>query len=149
MLFVFVGHGETLTPADDSETLILVDAPNVMRSRWPNMPAGEIAPRTVAWARERGLRPVVVFDRRAPGGLVGEQPLEGGGILVGTGAESGDDRIARTAAELARAGTPYWLVTSDRGLRARAGAAAERTIGGGAFLRELEGVPFPPAEPGR
>ncbi len=32
---------------------------------------------------------------------------------------------------------PYWLVTSDRELRERAGADAERIVGGGAFLAEL------------
>jgi hypothetical protein len=32
---------------------------------------------------------------------------------------------------------PYWLVTSDRGLRERAGGGADRVIGGGGFLHEL------------
>lgn len=53
--------------------------------------------------------------------------------VVGTGRESADDWIARESAALA----PYWLVTSDRELRARAGGAAERVIGGGSFAREL------------
>ena len=47
-----------------------------------------------------------------------------------------DDRIAREAAEV---DGPYWLVTSDRGLRNRAAAKAERVIGGGSFARELRG----------
>jgi hypothetical protein len=55
-------------------------------------------------------------------------------ILVFEGEESADDRIAREAAELEG---PYWLVTSDRGLRERAAARAERVIGGGSFAREL------------
>jgi rRNA-processing protein FCF1 len=55
-------------------------------------------------------------------------------ILFFEGEESADDRIAREAAELEG---PYWLVTSDRGLRERAAARAERVIGGGSFAREL------------
>ncbi len=49
-------------------------------------------------------------------------------------AETADDRIAREAAEVER---PYWLVTSDRGLRDRAGGRAARVLGGGTFAREL------------
>jgi hypothetical protein len=56
--------------------------------------------------------------------------------VVFEGAETADDRIAREAAEQE---APYWLVTSDRGLRERAGAGAERVIGGGTFARELRG----------
>jgi rRNA-processing protein FCF1 len=48
--------------------------------------------------------------------------------------ETADDQIARAAAELDE---PYWLVTSDRELRERAGRAAERVIGGGTFVRKL------------
>jgi rRNA-processing protein FCF1 len=55
-------------------------------------------------------------------------------VLVFEGEETADDRIAREAAEL---DGPYWLVTSDRGLRERAAARAERVIGGGLFAREL------------
>lgn len=55
-------------------------------------------------------------------------------IVVFEGRETADDRIAREAAEL---DGPYWLVTSDRGLRDRAGGRAERLIGGGAFASEL------------
>jgi hypothetical protein len=61
----------------------------------------------------------VVFDGAAP---------DGG---IGTGRESADDWITRRAAELDR----YWLVTSDRELRERAGGRAERVIGGGSFAR--------------
>lgn len=50
--------------------------------------------------------------------------------------EIADDLIAR---EAAAAEGPYWLVTSDRGLRERAGPDAERVIGGGSFARELRG----------
>ena len=63
--------------------------------------------------------------------------LDGGSLLVGTGDESADDWIARRAADLAASGDPYWLVTSDRELRARAGDRAERIVGGGTFASRL------------
>jgi rRNA-processing protein FCF1 len=52
------------------------------------------------------------------------------------GVETADDRIVREAQREER----YWLVTSDRGLRDRAGPRAERVIGGGSFLRSLSGL---------
>lgn len=58
-------------------------------------------------------------------------------IVVFEGEETADNRIAREAAELQG---PYWLVTSDRGLRERAAARAERVVGGGSFARELQGL---------
>jgi hypothetical protein len=103
-------------------TVVLVDARNVLRSRWPNVPEAELVARARDWAAERGLHAVLVFDGQAP---------EGG---IGTTGESADDWIARAATELDE---PYWLVTSDRELRRRAGGRADRTLGGGAFLREL------------
>jgi hypothetical protein len=65
-----------------------------------------------AWGEREGMEPIVVFE----------------------GQETADDRIAREAAEL---DGPYWLVTSDRELRERAGGRADRVIGGGSFAREL------------
>jgi hypothetical protein len=59
--------------------------------------------------------------------------------VVGTGAELADGWIVPTAEEFAAARRRYWLVTSDRALRAAAAATAERTIGGGSFARELRG----------
>jgi hypothetical protein len=103
-------------------TVVLVDARNVLRSRWPNIPEAELVARAREWAEDRGLRAVLVFDGQAP---------EGG---IGTTGESADDWIARAAAELDE---PFWLVTSDRELRERAGSRAERILGGGAFLGEL------------
>ena len=76
------------------------------------------------WAILHDLEPLVVFDGRAP--------VEAGDV-VGTGSEIADDWIAREAPSYA----PYWLVTSDRELRQRAGENAERVIGGGSFAREL------------
>jgi hypothetical protein len=70
---------------------------------------------------------VIVFDGPAPDGA------------VGTGRESADDWLTRETARLADAGEPYWLVTSDRELRDRAGKRAEKIVGGGSFARELTG----------
>lgn len=82
------------------------------RSLWPNIPRDELVELVDAWARREGVEAVVVFE----------------------GEETADDRIVREAAAL---DGPYWLVTSDRGLRERAGGSAERVIGGGSFAREL------------
>ena len=70
---------------------------------------------------------MIVFDGRAPAGA------------VGTARESADDWLIREAASLAEAGEHFWLVTSDRELRDRAGRKAKRVIGGGTFARELTG----------
>jgi hypothetical protein len=102
--------------------LVLVDAQNVRRSEWPNIAPAELVPAVEAWAAEHGHEALIVFDGAAPAGAVGVR------------GETADDWIARHAAGLAE---PYWLVTSDRGLRARAGGRAERVLGGGAFAREL------------
>jgi hypothetical protein len=120
---------------------VLVDARNVLRSQWPNLPERELVERCRVWAQARGQPLVLVFDGRAPGGLVGGQERDLV-RLVGSGAESADDWLAHAAAEARAAGRPYWLVTSDRELRRRAGAGAERTIGGGSFLRELVALPL-------
>jgi hypothetical protein len=98
---------------------VLVDARNVLRSLWPNLREDEVVEGTRAWAAEEGVDAEVVFDGRAP---------DGG---IATGAESADDWIVRRAGEL----DSYWLVTSDRELRERAGGRAERVVGGGAFAR--------------
>ena len=111
----------------DSPVTVLVDARNVLRSLWPNIPEDEVVERTRRWAEERGHEAVIVFDGAAPAGG------------VGTGRESADDWLAREAAGLARDGRPYWLVTSDRELRRRAGQDAEQVIGGGSFARQLTG----------
>jgi predicted RNA-binding protein with PIN domain len=116
--------------------LVLVDARNVLRSRWPNIPEDELVERCRAWAAARGARAVVVFDGRAPEGLVGDRELDERCRLVGTGAESADEWLIRTAAELRARQEPFWLVTSDRALRAAA-KGAERGVGGGSFAGEL------------
>ena len=114
--------------------IVLVDARNVLRSRWPNVPEDELVERCRAWAEEEGLSAVVVFDGRAPGGVLGERDLDVSCRVVGTGGESADDWLARAAGELAAREEPYRLVTSDRELRDRAGGEAASTIGGGSFL---------------
>ena len=113
---------------------MLIDARNVLRSQWPNVPEQELVARARAWAERHGHRIVLVFDGRAPGGVVGEKQLDDRATLVGSGAESADEWLIREAPTYPGA----WLVTSDRTLRAAAGARAERLLGGGAFLRDLD-----------
>ena len=62
---------------------VLVDAENVRRSLWPNMPGDELEARTKAWAREHGHTVTVVWE----------------------GNESGDDQIVRLVRELE---SPVW-----------------------------------------
>ena len=112
--------------------IALVDARNVLRSKWPNIPEDELVELVRAWAADEDIRAVIVFDGRAPGALVGEEELGDGNLLVGTGSKSADDWIVRAATESTE---PYWLVTSDRELRAR--TDPERTIGGGSFARTI------------
>jgi hypothetical protein len=95
---------------------VLVDAENVRRSLWPNIGRRELVDLAERWARQEGHEVLVVFEDE----------------------ESADDRIARWAADPEG---PYWLVTSDRELRERAGEGAERVIGGGAFARTLRELP--------
>jgi len=71
---------------------------------------------------------VLVFDGGSP---------EGRGRCETVAAPDADDWIADAAARLDR----YWLVTSDRELRRRAGGRAARVIGGGSFARELQRGP--------
>ena len=92
---------------------VLVDAENVRRSVWPNIARAELELRVADWAREHGHEAVVVWE----------------------GVETADDRIAYEVRQLA---PPVWVVTSDRELRQRVAAHAERIVGGGSFARELE-----------
>lgn len=115
---------------------VLVDAENVRRSRWPNIPAGELVDLVCAWAERGGHRAVVCFDGEAPGG---EREVSATCVAAGSGGETADEWLVRAAAALAERGEVYWLVTSDRALRQVAGARAERVVGGGSFARELGG----------
>ena len=110
--------------------IVLVDAPNVRRSLWPNLAPERLVELLSAWAQAEGVEAVAVFDGAAP------EPVSGVEV-VGTRRESADDWIAGRAAELDE---PFVLVTSDRELRERAGGAAERIIGGGAFVRMLQAL---------
>jgi hypothetical protein len=87
---------------------------------WPNIPPDKLVDLVHAWAEREGVEGVLVFE----------------------GEETADDRIAREAADVEGR---YWLVTSDRELRERAGTRAERVIGGGSFAREV----FPGARQGK
>jgi hypothetical protein len=101
--------------------LVYIDGRNVQRSQWPNLSDEELLERANAWADRHGHEVVVVFDGTAPAGA------------VGTSGESADDWLIREVPKQPGA----WLVTSDRALRAAAGADAARVIGGGTFLEEL------------
>ena len=101
---------------------VFVDARNVLRSQWPNVPEDELVRRCVDWAQRHGHDLVLVFDGQAPSGG------------IGTGAESADDWLIREVPRYPGA----WLVTSDRALREAAGGNAARLVGGGGFLKELE-----------
>lgn len=113
---------------------MLVDARNVIRSRWPNFREDDFLARTRVWMQREGARGLVVFNGRAPAA-----PADDLVAVIGTGGGSADDRIAAEARKLADEGERLWLVTSDRGLRARV-PQAERTIGGGTFAGELEAL---------
>ncbi len=110
--------------------IVLVDGQNVRRSLWPNLSPERLVELLASWAMREGVAAIAIFDGPAPDSVEGVE-------TVGTRRESADDWIARRAAELAEAGEPYTLVTSDRGLRDRAGGRANRVIGGGSFAREL------------
>jgi len=101
--------------------LVVVDAENVRRSTWPNLSREELVSSARAWAVREGNELLIVFDGAAP---------EDAPDLLSSGERSADDAIAELAG-------PFWLVSSDRGLRERVGARAERTVGGGSFLREV------------
>ena len=107
-----------------TKPLVVVDAENVRRSTWPNLPKEELVARARGWAARENADLLVVFDGDPP-----ELALD----LLGSGRRSADDVIASLDG-------PFTLVTSDRGLRDRAADKAERVIGGGSFLRELEAV---------
>ena len=105
-------HSAHLGMSSEPVPVVFVDGENVRRSLWPNIPRDELEGLVDAWSEREGVEGRVVWEDK----------------------ETADDRIAREASGLGR---PYWLVTSDRELRQRAGPEAERVIGGGSFARLL------------
>jgi hypothetical protein len=110
-------------PGATDRVLVVVDAENVRRSIWPNVSREELVERVRAWSEREGRDVVIVFDGPPP---------EDAPDLVG--APSADDRIVELARTIER---PWWLVTSDRGLRERVGDRPERVLGGGSFVRTI------------
>src|SRR5437667_10182982 len=108
---------------DGTRVTVLVDAENVRRSRWPNLSREKLVERSRAWAHENDKNPLVIFDGRPP---------EDAPDLV-RGEPTADDWLAEHAPEY----VPYWLVTSDRELRRRAGRQADRSARGGASRAPL------------
>jgi YacP-like NYN domain len=120
--------------AEHTAPVVLVDARNVMRSRWPNFRDDRFLALLEDWAEQEGVPVIAVFDGTAPEGTCpGEQPT-----VVGTGTGSADDWIVDEARRLAADRQPAWLVSSDRGLRERVSGDVERILGGGAFASQLE-----------
>ena len=122
---------------------MLVDAYNVMRSRWPNLAPDRFVELAQAWAQREDVHVLVVFDGAAPGGVGGRADVDERVTLAGTGPGSADDWIVSEAERLAAEGAVTWLVSSDRLLRRRAAPFVQRTIGGGAFaglLADLKSV---------
>jgi hypothetical protein len=101
---------------------VFIDGRNVQRSRWPNLSDEELVERVREWAERHGHEAVIVFDGEAPAGA------------IGSGGETADDWLIREVPKHPGA----WLVTSDRALRDAAAVNADRVIGGGGFLEELE-----------
>jgi hypothetical protein len=104
-------------------TLVVVDAENVRRSLWPNLSREELVRRTRAWGVREGHELLIVFDGRPP---------DDAPDLVGS--PNADDEIVQIAGSIDR---PWWLVTSDRGLRERVRDAPDRVLGGGSFVRAI------------
>jgi hypothetical protein len=103
--------------------LVIVDAENVRRSRWPNVSQEQLVRRAREWAASEGHQLLIVFDGASP---------EDAPDLVG--AQHADDAIVELGSGL---DDQWWLVSSDRGLRERVGSGPSRVVGGGSFLRTI------------
>jgi hypothetical protein len=123
-------------PASTGEPTLVVDARNVMRSRWPNLSEGRVIDLTRAWAEREGFSALIVFDGNPSGFATGVSELDERSRVVGAGG-SADDWIADRAELLARNGARVWLVSSDRGLRQRVEPFVDRCLGGGSFAAQL------------
>jgi YacP-like NYN domain len=122
------------------EPIVLVDARNVVRSRWPNIPEERFVALARTWAERERVEAWLVFDGPVPGGRLGSHAVDEGTTLVGTGQGSADDWIAAEARRLAASSRPVWVVTSDRELRRRIAPYAVRVDGGGSFATQLESL---------
>jgi YacP-like NYN domain len=122
------------------EPIVLVDARNVIRSRWPNLREESFVELARAWADREGVQTLLVFDGPAPDGRVGDQRVDERTTIVGTGRGSADDWIADEAPRLADGGRRIWAVTSDRALRGRIEPYVSRVVGGGSFATLLESL---------
>ena len=103
--------------------LVVVDAENTRRSQWPNISREDLVRRAREWAAGEGHELLVVFDGPPP---------EDAPDLVGS--NDADDAIVELAPRL---GSPWWLVTSDRGLRVRVAQGPARVVGGGTVARMI------------
>ena len=106
---------------DTDAPLVVVDAENVRRSTWSNLSKRELIDAAREWASAEGVPLLIVFDGPPP---------EEADDLVGSGGRTADDVIAELDG-------PFWLVSSDRGLRERVSDRTERMIGGGSFVKQL------------
>src|SRR5438094_8774606 len=84
-------------------TRVLIDARNVLRSRWPNVPERDLVELIGRWAADEGVEAIAVFDGRAP------EVESDACAVVGTGAESADEWLIREAARLREGDEPFWL----------------------------------------
>ena len=130
----------------DAPLTVLVDARNVIRSRWPNFEEERFVELTREWGEREDARLVAVFDGGAP------RPTRAAATdermrIVGTGTESADDWIVREAEQLSRDGGRIALVSSDHELRRRVSQHVQQVIGGGAFATLLESLERSPRLP--
>ena len=131
-------------PESGGEPTLVVDARNVMRSRWPNLSEDLVIDRTRAWTDREGFSALIVFDGKPSGFGTGVSELDERTRVVGT--RSADDWIAEQAELLGRKEARVWLVSSDRGLRQRVAPFVERFIGGGSFAGQLLALKREPAD---
>jgi predicted RNA-binding protein with PIN domain len=124
--------------ARGAEPIVLVDARNVVRSRWPNLREQRFLELARAWAEREGVEAHIVFDGTTPDGRIGADVVDERTAVVGTGRGSADDWIVDEVRRLAGSRQRIRVVTSDRALRSRVAPYVERVVGGGSFARVLE-----------
>jgi predicted RNA-binding protein with PIN domain len=126
-------------------TRVLVDGSNVAQCAAWSARNGGVDQHTLrrrlvdalgSWAASEGHEVFATFDGAGPW-RPGSVRISSAVEVFGTGDVEGDDVLARHAIAAVRARTPYWLVTSDRGLQLLAGGGADRTIAADAFVAEL------------